>query len=240
MAAWPVRCRSGSNISAGPVAQLSPITSTSMASRAHRAAPISVPGNMVPVSSMVTWVWMGRMRPVARHGPPGPVDGRLGLQQVEDGLDDDEVDAALDEGRGLFLVGIAKVGVPDLPRVGNLVPGPMLPATHRGRSGVEKSSAAARASVAAARLSSRTRWAWPYSASTGAKAPKASVSTTSQPTSRNDRWTRSMTSGRVTTSSSLQPSSSGPPKSSAVSSASCRLVPMAPSKMTTRSETASR
>ena len=53
---------------------------------------------------------------------------------------------------------------------------------------MEKSSAARRASAAAARLSSRTRWAWPYSARTGAKAPKVSVSTTSQPTSKNDRW----------------------------------------------------
>ena len=65
MVAWPVRWRRGSNISAGPVAQLSPIRSTSMASRAHRAAPISVPGSMVPVSSMVTWVWMG-----SHAGPP--------------------------------------------------------------------------------------------------------------------------------------------------------------------------
>ena len=59
----------------------------------------------------------------------------------------------------------------------------MLPATHRGLSGVEKSSAALRAMAMAARFSSRTRSLSPYSASTGAKAPKVSVSTTSQPTS---------------------------------------------------------
>ena len=58
---------------------------------------------------------------------------------------------------------------------------------------------------------------------------------TSTPTSRKERWSRSTTSGRVTTRTSLHPSSSGPPKSSAVSSRSCRLVPVAPSKMTTRS-----
>ena len=120
MAAWPVRCRRGSNISAGPVAQLSPIRSTSMASRAHRAAPISVPGSMVPVSSMVTWVWMGTVPAGRSHRPPGPVDGRLGLQQVEHRLDEDEVDAALDERRGLLLVGVAEVGVPDLAEGGEL------------------------------------------------------------------------------------------------------------------------
>ena len=72
MVAWPVRCRSGSNISDGPVAQLRPITSTSIACRATRAAPISVPGNMVPVSSMVTWHWIGSRTPapfMARRAP---------------------------------------------------------------------------------------------------------------------------------------------------------------------------
>ena len=150
------------------------------------------------------------------HGPAGAVDGRLGLQEVEDRLDDDEVDAALDEGRGLLLVGVPQVGVADLAEGGELGAGADAAGHPPGRSGVEKSSAAPRASAAAARLSSRTRWAWPYSASTGAKAPKVSVSTTSQPTSKNDRWIWSTASGRVTTSSSLQPSRSGPPKSSAV------------------------
>ena len=68
----PVRCRSGSNISAGPVAQFSPIKSTSIACSAQSAAPISVPGSMVPVSSMVTCTWMGSGRPadfIARRAP---------------------------------------------------------------------------------------------------------------------------------------------------------------------------
>ena len=75
--AWPVRWRSGSNISAGPVAQLSPITSTSMACSAQRAAPISVPGSMVPVSSMVTWVWIGSRRPAARIARLAPLMAAL-------------------------------------------------------------------------------------------------------------------------------------------------------------------
>ncbi len=77
MPAWPVRWRSGSNISAGPVAQLSPMRSTSIASRAQRAAPISVPGSMVPVSSIVTWVWMGTERPSAAMARRAPLMAAL-------------------------------------------------------------------------------------------------------------------------------------------------------------------
>ncbi len=54
-----------SPISAGPVAQLSPMTSGRMGSSAVSAAPISVPGSMRPVSSMVTWTWMGTRRPAS-------------------------------------------------------------------------------------------------------------------------------------------------------------------------------
>ena len=80
----------------------------------------------------------------------------------------------------------------------------------------------------------------PYSASTTEKQPKVSVSMTSAPTSRNERCRPSTTSGLVSTRTSLHPSSSGPPKSSALRSASCRFVPVAPSKMTTRSRSALR
>src|SRR5579863_7909018 len=62
-------------------------------------------------------------------------------------------------------------------------------------------------------------------------APKESVSTTSTPTSKNDLWSSWMTSGRVATRTSLQPSSDGPPKSSGPSPLSWRFVPVAPSKM---------
>jgi len=46
--------RNGSYISDGPVAQFNPITSTRSASTAARAAPISVPPNILPVNSRVT------------------------------------------------------------------------------------------------------------------------------------------------------------------------------------------
>src|SRR5438067_1270270 len=55
---------------------------------------------------------------------------------------------------------------------------------------------------------------------------------TSQPTSRKPEWICLMTSGRDSTSSSLQPSL--PQKSSASRPADCTLVPIAPSKTTTR------
>src|ERR1035438_5355044 len=51
----------------------------------------------------------------------------------------------------------------------------------------------------------------------------------SAPASRYARWIPSTTSGRVFTRVSLQPSSTGPPKSAAVSCACCSMVPMAPS-----------
>ncbi len=68
---------------------------------------------------------------------------------------------------------------------------------------------------AAATLSS---WAWSatsYSARTVEKLPKLAVSTASTPTSKNAACIPAMTSGRVRQSISLQPSSDGPPKSSA-------------------------
>src|ERR1019366_1826662 len=65
--------RSGSYISTGPVAQLRPITSMPSGLNAVIAAPISVPGSMRPVSSIVTWA--GCLRFDARlHVGPGPLE----------------------------------------------------------------------------------------------------------------------------------------------------------------------
>jgi hypothetical protein len=63
MGALSLNWRSGSYISTGPVAQLRPMTSMPSVLSAVMAAPISVPGNMRPVISMVTWAWIGTMRP---------------------------------------------------------------------------------------------------------------------------------------------------------------------------------
>ncbi len=68
----PERCRRASLISTGPVAQLSPTTSTCMASSTVNAALISVPGSIRPVSSIVTCACNGTMRSratMARRAP---------------------------------------------------------------------------------------------------------------------------------------------------------------------------
>ncbi len=57
---------------------------------------------------------------VGPHGPAGAVDGRLDRQEVEEGLDDEQVGAALDEAVGLDLVLVAHLGVADLAEGGEL------------------------------------------------------------------------------------------------------------------------
>ena len=54
------------------------------------------------------------------HGAPGAVDGGLDREQVELGLDQEEVDAALEEAERLLLVGVAELGVGDVPEGGEL------------------------------------------------------------------------------------------------------------------------
>ena len=103
---------------------------------------------------------------------------------------------------------------PEKPR---FVAGSMGPTTKRGFTGVLNSSTISLASSAARLFSSKALSSRPYSASTIDAAPKVSVSMTSQPTSRNWRCTALTASGLVTARFSLQPSRSGPPKSSAVS-----------------------
>ena len=66
------RWRRCSLISAGPVAQLRPITSTPSGSSAVRAAPISEPISIVPVVSTVTLTRIGNFTPasaMARFAP---------------------------------------------------------------------------------------------------------------------------------------------------------------------------
>ena len=67
------RWRRCSLISDGPVAQLRPMTSGCSGSTAASAAPISVPGSMRPVSSIVTWPWIGTSRPAAAMARRQPI-----------------------------------------------------------------------------------------------------------------------------------------------------------------------
>ena len=170
------------------------------------------------------------------HGPPAADDGRLGLEQVLDGLDDEagrrRPRAARPPPPGSRRACSTKV---IWPSEAILVPGPSEPATQRGRSAVGRAGdvpgdAGRRARPA--RGSGRPGRTRP--------APReARRSCRSRPRRRRRRGTtgggRRSRRARVTTSISLQPSRAGPPKSSAPRCRSCRLVPMAPSKITTRS-----
>ena len=63
----------------------------------------------------------------ACHRPTGAPDGRLGLQQVVDGLDEQEIDAAGDQAVRLLLVGVPEIGERDLPEGGELGARPHAP-----------------------------------------------------------------------------------------------------------------
>ena len=58
------------------------------------------------------------------HGPPGAADAGLGRQQVVLGLDHEQVDAAVEQGAGLGLVGVPQGGVADVAERRHLGAGP--------------------------------------------------------------------------------------------------------------------
>ena len=91
-------------MSSGPVEQLRPMTSTSSASSVVSAAEMSVPSSILPpLGRRLTLAWIGTARPVACERLAGAEDGGLDLEDVLRGLDDDQVDAALDEAARLLL-----------------------------------------------------------------------------------------------------------------------------------------
>ena len=120
MRAWWARWRRCSPISAGPVAQLMPMTSGRSASSAVRAAPISVPGSMRPVISIVTCTWSGTSRPTAAIARRAADEAGLGAEQVVLRLDEQQVDAALEQAARLRLVGVAQGVEADLAERGEL------------------------------------------------------------------------------------------------------------------------
>ena len=87
----------------------------------------------------------------------------------------------------------------------------MEPATKRGLPGVENPSATSRAMRALASDSSSARSAIWYSARVWGSEPNVLVSTMSAPTSKYAVCRAATTSGRVTASSSGQPSYCSPP-----------------------------
>src|SRR5215210_3248711 len=96
------RKRIASRMSSGPVEQLRPMTSTFSASSVARTAEMSVPSSILPpLGSSETEVWIGTARPIASKAARAE-HGRLDLQDVLRGLDDQQVRAALDQALGLF------------------------------------------------------------------------------------------------------------------------------------------
>ena len=122
---------------------------------------------------------------LGRHGPPGADDRRLRRQQVELGLDEEQVDAAVEQAAALRLRSRRAARRRGSARAtATSCPGPTEPATNRRRSGVVNASATSRAMRALASLSSSARSAIPYSARVPGRAPKVFVSTTSHPASK--------------------------------------------------------
>ena len=142
--------------------------------------------------------------PERRHGPPGADDRGLGGQQVEVGLRDEQVDAALEQAPGHDLVGVAQLDEADLAqRRATWCPGP----STRPRPAVAVGHLAGDAGRGQADLVGPLGDA--VLAERHGEGPKVLVSTTSEPTRKNDSCRSAMTSGRVTDRMSVQPSSSG-------------------------------
>ncbi len=178
------RWRRCSLISAGPVAQFSPMKSMPSGSSAVSAAPTSEPSSMVPVVSTVMCTISGRSTPAARMARLAPSTAALVCSRS-------------------WLVSTSTASMPPStmaetwvayasrrsaygrwPSVGSLVPGPTLPRTQRGWSGVLYASADSRAIRAAASASSPIRSGMSYSFRADRLAPKVFVSTQSTPTSK--------------------------------------------------------
>ena len=91
-----------------------PSTSGRIAATATTAAPISLPTSIRPVDSIVTWTCIGTGAAEVVHRAAAPEHRRLHLQQVHAGLDDEQVDAALEQSVRLLVVGVAQLGEADV------------------------------------------------------------------------------------------------------------------------------
>ena len=91
-------------MSSGPVEQLRPITSTSSASSVASTALMSVPSSILPPwGSSDTLHWIGTLRPACLNASRIAEHRGLDLEDVLRGLDDDQVDAALEQPARLLL-----------------------------------------------------------------------------------------------------------------------------------------
>ena len=134
-----------------------------------------------------------------------PLKGRFDLEDVLTGLDDEQVDAT-HQGKALSLLAIRLlpwVSKSMWPRVGNLVVGPIEPATKQGFGIGAVLIGHTPANSAARRLSSKACSSSPYSASTTLAAPNVGLNDIAR--IQEETVQRSAVSGRVTTRFSLRP-----------------------------------
>ena len=97
-----------------------PMMSGRSGSTAARAAPISVPGSMRPVSSIVTWAWIGTSRPAARMARRAPFMAALRPSRSNWVSTSSRSTPPSSRPAALLLVGVAQVGVADLAERGEL------------------------------------------------------------------------------------------------------------------------
>ena len=85
----------------------------------HSTAEMSVPSSILPpLGSSDTEAWIGSVRPALLESLAGPEDRRLDLEDVLRGLDDQQVDAAVDQPRGLLGEDLDQLAEADLPERG--------------------------------------------------------------------------------------------------------------------------
>jgi hypothetical protein len=169
----------------GPVAQLRPMANRSRCATDTYRASIDCPASIVPIVSMETDSTTGTDRPARAKPSSMPTRAAFTLR-VSCCVSRKRTSTPPSSSPSVCSANAAVTWSNVTPPVTEMVfvPGPMEPATKRGRSCVSKRAHASRAIRAAATLMSRTRSWSPYSASTILVPPKVSVSTRSAPASR--------------------------------------------------------
>ena len=160
-ATWAISSTEGRSCSA-PNEQFSPTENGLRCCSEYQKASGVWPERLRPERSvMVPESMIGSSTPISSNTCSTAKPRRLGVQRVEDSLDQDELDAALDQPARLRGIGLDQLVEAHIAEAGLLTSGeidavrlvgPMAPATKRGFSGVFSvhASAASRASFAAA------------------------------------------------------------------------------------------
>ncbi len=172
-------------MNSGPVAQFSPMESSSACSSDTHSASAVCPASMVPMGSIVPDTITGIFSPRACASSSIASSAALMLR-VSWQVSTKRMSAPPSSSASAcwWKAWRSWSNVTPPVTVMALVVGPIEPATQRSRSGVENSSAACRASSAARRLSSLVWASRPYSASTIEVLPNESVSMMSAPAAR--------------------------------------------------------